>query len=378
MYRLHSLSVIILLCLVCLAMRGGGAFAQAATDYTFLCKRSGTIEITPEADSWQYEVGEGSAEELIISYSVGVQFGKKGSDCSYARLTLNKQQSVSSVSVSAKRATNSTATLQVFVGNVPLGNPQELPTKMDTLTFSAPQPLEGIVSIRFEQDLSEAASNVSHAFYLYSATITAADSKHLLVGATGFATCYKAEAFEMPQGLRGGIIVEDVGAKGHLQIVWLYPAGAAVPPQTPVLLNGAPGSYDFLPVPTEGARPEGNLLRGALNTAITSSEDDAPCWFYRLTSDEANPAEAVFAWGAPGGEAFVSTGGRAYLALPRLRFAAASIVSINQMLSGLPNIKQNPAAKDYSNLYTPDGRRLTAEPLARGVYIWNGKKIYIR
>ncbi len=151
-----------------------------------------------------------------------------------------------------------------------------------------------------------------------------------------------------------------------------------MPPQTPVLLNGAPGSYDFLPVPAEGERPEGNLLRGALNTAITSSEDDAPCWFYRLTSDEANPAEAVFAWGAPGGEAFVSTGGRAYLALPRLRFAAASIISINQILSGLPNIKQNPAAKDYGNLYTPDGRRLTAEPQARGVYILKGKKIYIR
>lgn len=378
MYRPRSLSVIILLCLVCQAMRGGDAFAQAATDYSFLCRRSGTIEIIPEADSWQYEVGEGSAEELIISYSVGVQFGKKGSDCSYARLTLEKQQSVSSVSVSAKRATNSTATLQVFVGDVPLGNPQELPTKMDTLTFSAPQPLEGNVSIRFEQDLSEAASNVSHAFYLYSATITAADSKHLLVGATGFATCYKAEAFEMPQGLRGGIIVEDVGAKGHLQIVWLYPAGAAVPPQTPVLLNGAPGSYDFLPVPAEGARPEGNLLRGALNTAITSSEDDAPCWFYRLTFDETNPAVAVFAWGAPGGETFVNTGGRAYLALPRLRFAAASIISINQMLSGLPNIKQNPAAKDDSNLYTPDGRRLTAEPQARGVYILKGKKMYLR
>ena len=120
MYRLHSLSVIILLCLACLAMWGVDASAQVATDYSFLCRRSGTIEITPEADSWQYEVGEGSAEELIISYSVGVQFGKKGSDCSYARLTLDKQQSVSSVSVSAKRATNSTATLQVFVGDVPI------------------------------------------------------------------------------------------------------------------------------------------------------------------------------------------------------------------------------------------------------------------
>ena len=378
MYRLHSLSVIILLCLACLAMWGVDASAQVATDYTFLCKRSGTIEITPEADSWQYEVGEGSAEELIISYSVGVQFGKKGSDCSYACLTLDKQQSVSSVSVLAKRTTNSTATLQVFVGDVPLGNPQELPTKIDTLTFSAPQPLEGNVSIRFEQDLSEAASNVSHAFYLYSATITAGDSKHLLVGATGFATCYKAEAFEMPQGLRGGIIVEDVEAEGRLQINWLYPAGATVPPQTPVLLNGAPGSYDFLPVSAVGARPEGNLLRGALHSEITSSEDDAPCWFYRLTSDEANPAEAVFAWGAPGGEAFVSTGGRAYLALPRLRFAPASIISINQILSGLPHILQNPAAAGCRRFYTPDGRRLTAEPQARGVYIWNGKKIYIR
>lgn len=378
MYRIPSPFAKILLCFLSMVMQGGYAFAQVETEYSFLCKRSGTIEITPEADSWQYEVGEGSAEELIISYSVGVQFGKKGSDCSYARLTLDKQQSVSSVSVSAKRATNSTATLQVFVGDVPLGNPQELPTKMDTLTFSAPQPLEGNVSIRFEQDLSEAASNVSHAFYLYSATVTAADSKHLLVGATGFATCYKAEAFEMPQGLRGGIIVEDVEAEGRLQINWLYPAGATVPPQTPVLLNGAPGSYDFLPVPGEGARPEGNLLRGALNSAITSSEDDAPCWFYRLTSDEANPAEAVFAWGAPGGEAFVSTGGRSYLALPRLRFAPASIISINQILSGLPHILQNPAAAGCRRFYTPDGRRLTAEPQARGVYIWNGKKIYIR
>ncbi|MGM9692725.1 MAG: hypothetical protein ACI3X6_05875 [Alloprevotella sp.] len=368
----------ILLCFLCVAMQGGYASAQVETEYSFLCKRSGVIEISPEADSWRYEVGEGIAEELILSYAVGVQFGKKGSDCSYARLTLDKQQSVSSVRVAAKRTTNSTATLQVFVGDVPLGGPQELPTKMDTLTFSAPQPLEGSVSIRFEQDLSKAASSVTHAFYLYSAIIFAGDSKYLPVGATGFATCCKAEAFEMPQGLRGGIVVEDDKAAGHLQIAWLYPAGAVVPPQTPLLLNGAPGSYAFQPVPAEGARPAGNLLRGTLNTAITTSEDNAPCWFYRLTSDEANPAEAVFAWGADGGEAFVNTGGRAYLALPRQRFASASIIRINQMLSGLRNISQNPAAKDKRNLYTPDGRRLTAEPRGRGVYILNGKKIYIR
>ena len=378
MYRIPSPFEKILLCFLCMVMQGGYAFAQVETEYSFLCKRSGTIEITPEADSWRYEVGEGSAEELILSYANGVQFGKKGSDCSYARLTLDKQQSVSSVSVTAKRTTNSTTTLQVFVGDVPLGGPQELPTKMDTLTFSAPQPLEGNVSIRFEQDLSEAASNVTHAFYLYSAAITAGDSKHLLVGRAGFATCYKAEAFEMPQGLRGGIVVEDDEAAAHLQIAWLYPAGAVVPPQTPLLLNGAPGSYAFQSVSAEGAQPAGNLLRGTLNTTITTSEADAPCWFYRLTSDEANPVDAVFAWGADGGEAFVNTGGRAYLALPRLLFAPVSIIRINQMLSGLRNILQNPTAKVDRHFYTPDGRRLSAEPQGQGVYILSGKKIYIR
>ena len=96
----------IILAIISFAVPGIAAYAQENALYKFSRDHSGTLEISPDADLWQWEVGEGSAKDLIVSVSTGVQFGKKGYDGTYARLTLNKPQTVTAVTVSASRMTH--------------------------------------------------------------------------------------------------------------------------------------------------------------------------------------------------------------------------------------------------------------------------------
>ena len=378
MFLLRFFLYNIILAIISFAVPGIAAYAQETVEYKFSCGRSGTLEVSPDADLWQWEVGEGSAKDLIVSVSTGVQFGKKGYDCTYARLTLNKPQTVTAVTVSASRMTNSTATIQVFVGDQPLGAPQPLDTHLDEVAFTAVLPVEGEVTLLFEQNLSGAAKNVTHAFTLVSAIVTSADDGNFHLGTACYASCYRAEAFEMPSGLRGGVVVGTGGEAGGLTIDWRYPSGAVVPAMTPLLLNGAQGSYPFTPVATAQTPPTDNLLRGGFTDALTTGEAGEDCYFYRLVADAANPANAIFAWGASGGEAFVSKGGRAYLALPRIGYTSSSIVTINNTLADIPTI-ENEDRKTHSGIaYTLDGRKCTVGAQGRGVYISDRKKIIVR
>ena len=106
MFLLRFFLYNIILAIISFAVPGIAAYAQETVEYKFSCGRSGTLEVSPDADLWQWKVGEGSAKDLIVSVSTGVQFGKKGYDCTYARLTLNKPQTVTAVTVSASRMTH--------------------------------------------------------------------------------------------------------------------------------------------------------------------------------------------------------------------------------------------------------------------------------
>ena len=378
MFLLRFFIYNIILAIISFAVPGIAAYAQETVEYKFSCGRSGTLEVSPDADLWQWEVGEGSAKDLIVSVSTGVQFGKKGYDCTYARLTLNKPQTVTAVTVSASRMTNSMATIQVFVGDEPLGAPQPLDTHLGVATFAAALPVEGEVTLLFEQDLSGAVKNVTHAFTLVSAVVTSADDGNFHLGTAGYATCYRAEAYEMPSGLRGGVVVGASGEAGGLMIDWRYPSGAVVPAMTPLLINGARGSYPFISAVSGQMPPTDNLLRGGFTDALTAGEAGEECYFYRLEADTEHPANAIFAWGAADGKAFVSKGGRAYLALPRIDYTSSSIVTINNTLADIPTIKHVDRKTNPDIAYTLDGRKCTVGSRGRGVYISGRKKIIVR
>ena len=208
--------------------------------------------------------------------------------------------------------------------------------------------------------------------------MTSADDGNFHLGTAGYATCYRAEAYEMPSGLRGGVVVGAGGEAGGLMIDWRYPSGTVVPAMTPLLINGARGSYPFTPAVSAQMPPTDNLLRGGFTDALTAGEAGEECYFYRLEADTEHPANAIFAWGAADGKAFVSKGGCAYLALPRIGYTSSSIVTINNTLADIPTI-ENEDRKTHSGIaYTLDGRKCTVGSRGRGVYISGRKKIIVR
>lgn len=364
------------LCLWIIAWR---VAAQEVKDYTFGCTNSGVISVSPNDGAWRYSVGKGSAEDLIISTGGGVQFGKKGNDCDYAELVRDAMIGVTQVIVTAYRTTNSTATLQVSVGGVPLGEPQQLSTRTTSHLFLATQPLDGELVVRFEQNLEGASQKVSHAFSLLSASITLAGTPCAVIGSTGYATIYQTSAFIMPQGLCGGIIKETKEQQGTLQIDWLYPSGVEVPGHTPLLLQGAAGMYPLSVLSeTQASRPVGNLLGGSSVNALTASESGKECYYYRLTHKEDDTSAAVFAWGETEGAAFLNKAGCAYLALPKLRFAPASLIPISSISTEIANAKIADEAYGTVEAYAIDGRRIGCRKPGSGIFIINKQKIFVK
>ncbi|MBR5062880.1 MAG: Ig-like domain-containing protein [Prevotella sp.] len=215
-------------------------------------------------------------------------------------------------------------------------------------------------------------NNGQKAIYLFKAVEEVEEEIiPVTIGSTGYATLfYSDKALQIPEGVTASIVtaVDD-------KVIVFSEIDDIIPAGTGVVLQGEQGSYDFVVKNVNLAAPEGNLLNGSDEAAMTEGGDI----YYKLTVKN---GEVGFYWGAEEGGAFENGAHKAYLAIPagssNAKFfvigkVEGSVVSDGAGLADGINEVQAESQKVYYNL---NGVRTNT--LRKGIYIVDGKKVVIK
>lgn len=213
--------------------------------------------------------------------------------------------------------------------------------------------------------------------------------------ALGYGTYAVNFAYQMPAGVKG-YAIESVkngedGEDAKLQKVEAYNAGDVVPALTPLLVyseEAAAASKMFYPIVVNkevSAYSAGdNYLEYKRNGGMTASKKGEPVYYYKLTkkaSDDPTKHKPLgFYWGAENGEAFMlNNTSSAYLALPKSLFAGGLASALLFDEEGqATGIQLTPTTENHTQaIYNLQGVRVSGK-LAKGIYIVNGKKVYVK
>ena len=204
----------------------------------------------------------------------------------------------------------------------------------------------------------------------------------------GFATYYNELCdVTLPAGVKARVVTDSGDKLTYLTIADgddssnnIVPAGTAVMLQTAA--NTEPQQKTLtLSAKAAAAYTGTNLLHGSdYQTTTTGGEK-----YYKLTYNTSGQNFGWY-WGAENGAAFTIPGHKAWLALP---------ASAAPTFFGLPDYETtgvtpllSPEGEDEGasprgglvgvSWYTLDGRKLNGKPTAKGLYIYNGKKIIVK
>lgn len=180
--------------------------------------------------------------------------------------------------------------------------------------------------------------------------------------------------FEMPEGVEGYIATVE---NNKMKLVDTYKAGDIVPANTPLLLNGAEGTYSYSYVKSDAAAPAGNYLRGMLTKGNIKAESAGSYYYYKLTTgtdpNTANYGKIGFYWGEQNGGVFkINHNNRAYLVLPQ-SISPAKGYAFEGETDGVANIETETAD---SAIYNLAGQRVGKS--YRGIVVKNGKKFIVK
>jgi len=190
----------------------------------------------------------------------------------------------------------------------------------------------------------------------------------------GYATFYTNCAFEMPEGLQGGIVTATDTENGTLTISYDYEASATVPAKTGLLIKGTTGTYSVVNTSSSAKSPDTNKLSGSVADEETTGGDK----YYMLSYESEEHKSLGFYWGEENGAAFTNGAHRAYLALTSTEASGnAKGFALDGSTTGIRQIGNGAVAGDA--VYTVDGRRVAdSANLKRGLYIRNGRKFVVK
>lgn len=212
----------------------------------------------------------------------------------------------------------------------------------------------------------------------------------LSVSSAGYATYYNSFAVSLPSAVKAYTIsgISD----GQLTLSEI--AGSVVPAMTAVLLK-SPDDAGFTGrmqmQPTDNQQPiagADNLLRGSDEATKThaangvcdesGTTDDGSTLYYKFAygrSGTASASQLGFWWGAAQGAPFQSAAHKAWLAVPSQR-VPSRVQGFAIIEGSTPTGIESPTTQTaQAPIYTLDGVRLNGQPVRRGVYIVNGKKV---
>ena len=187
----------------------------------------------------------------------------------------------------------------------------------------------------------------------------------------GYATFFTDKAFQMPDGVRGGIVTDTKDEKAMVD--YRYPSGEVVPAQTALLLNGSADTYEAVVATSSESAPTENLLHGTLTDALTDVEGATA--YYKLAYRSSTDRTLGFFWAAENGAAFTNKAGKAFLALTSSASMTRGFILEDSELTVVTDVKIEIEKED--TVYGLDGRRFNGSRLSKGIYVKNGKKIIV-
>lgn len=192
-----------------------------------------------------------------------------------------------------------------------------------------------------------------------------------------YATYYGADAFFMPKGMTGFVVVKNGDG---IALTETYTEETLVPAKTALVLSATKGNYGLYWGSSDETAPVDNLLHGTTTDAMTNA-GEGNYKYYKLSYDD-NDANLGFYWGAENGAAFMNKAGKAYLALPVTEGQSmAKGFSLSDLANGTTtSIQQaSTATATASSIFDINGRRVsTLNGAAKGVYIVGGKKVMVK
>jgi hypothetical protein len=196
-------------------------------------------------------------------------------------------------------------------------------------------------------------------------------SNTFTITSAGYATYFTDQAFVMPEGVEGAIIIAVNGQ--DIVADYCYPPGTTVPANTGLLLRGNQGDYSYNYQDTQEVAPQENLLHGLLEDGMTEAEGNV--LFYKLAYDSVDGLG--FYWGAENGIAFPIAANKAYLAIPK-ELATRGFSFKDLEPTGITTLE---TSEQQTHIYDLNGRMIkTSTPLVhkKGIYILNGKKFIVK
>ena len=196
-----------------------------------------------------------------------------------------------------------------------------------------------------------------------------------------YLTLYSYKALIVPEGMKAAVVV----AKGDdISNDYRYESGETIPARTGVLFKGEKDFLGYLLESTSTeASPADNLLHGTLSDETTNVAGDNK--YYKLAYDNATHTQLGFYWGAEDGAPFLNKAGKAYLAVPVATSLSQSMqgFSLNDLDNGVTTGLTVPTTTSGESLriYDLNGRRINAQSidgLQSGIYVVNGKKMYVK
>ena len=202
--------------------------------------------------------------------------------------------------------------------------------------------------------------------------------KHVIfTSGTGYATFYNSNvAYDLPSGLTAQVVSGVSDNKLTYKTIAYGSSGEAIPAGTAVILvSDSKTSDTYTLTSSESTKTYSgiNLLRGS-DEATTTTGDG---YHYKLSYGRLDSSLSnVFGWywGAQNGGAFQIEGHKAWLTIPKASYAQTRGYSIEG--EAIDNISPD---IDHSDAIYHDlqGRRIS-KPMAKGMYIKNGKKVIVK
>lgn len=175
---------------------------------------------------------------------------------------------------------------------------------------------------------------------------------NVTITAAGWASVVTPAAVAMPEGVTGYIVTD--AANGSVKLAEV----SAVPANTPILVQGAAGTYTFNETTTTDAvtgnklqASDGTIVGDAATIYVLSNEESHGVGFYLLASGTKVPANKCYLEVLSGARSFIGFGDE---------------TAINSVKAEVQS----------SEVFDLQGRRV-AQP-TKGLYIMNGKKVVIK
>ncbi len=194
---------------------------------------------------------------------------------------------------------------------------------------------------------------------------TPATSVEVTIGEAGYATLYYGgKNLQIPSGVKAYTCKTNDGKK----TIESQSYSSVIPAGSAVVLQAAPGTYEFAIVNNGGTPAADNMLCGTDKKAALVAPGEGEYRYYKLADGEVGLGFYRV------DDSFVNGAHKAYLAVPAS--SAADYYSFD-LVDGIDAVTVNPSLEGAA-IYTLSGVRMNTTQLPAGIYIVNGKKMVVK